>query len=81
VRSLRGCEPSHISLFRRDGGACDLAGHPTTRSAAALHFGRAELARVVVWRPDARAYFVDATTESELGCDHLGTLPEPALAA
>jgi dipeptidase E len=52
-----------------------------TGDGAALHFVGAELARVVSSRPNARAYWVDATTETELGCDYLGSLPEPALAA
>jgi dipeptidase E len=52
-----------------------------TGDGAALHFVGAELARVVGSRPHARAYWVDATTETELNCDYLGTLPEPALAA
>ena len=52
-----------------------------TGDGAALHFVGPELARVVGSRPKARAYFVDAATETELGCDYLGTLPEPALAA
>jgi dipeptidase E len=52
-----------------------------TGDGAALHFVGADLARVVGSRPQARAYWVDATTETEIGCDYLGALPEPALAA
>jgi dipeptidase E len=56
-----------------------------TGDGAALHFVGAELARVVASRPNARAYQVaragDCATETELRCDFLGTLPEPAIAA
>jgi dipeptidase E len=51
-----------------------------TGDGAALHFVGTELARVVGSRPKARAYWVDATGETELDCDFLGTRPEPALA-
>jgi dipeptidase E len=52
---------------------------------AALHFVGTELARVVASRPDALAYRVAAegreVIETELTCDYLGALPEPALVA
>jgi dipeptidase E len=52
---------------------------------AALHFVGTELARVVTSRPEARAYHVAAkrrdVVETDLTCDYLGELPEPALAA
>jgi dipeptidase E len=52
---------------------------------AALHFVGTELARVVTSRPAARAYRLapdgQGVGETELACDFLGALPEPALAA
>jgi dipeptidase E len=51
----------------------------------ALHFVGTELARVVTSRPGARAYRLApdglGVSETELDCDFLGALPEPALAA
>jgi dipeptidase E len=52
-----------------------------TGDGAALHFVGTDLARVVASRPNARAYWVDGTSETELACGYLGALPEPALAA
>jgi dipeptidase E len=54
-----------------------------TGDGAALHFVGTELAEVVGSRPTARAYHVDAVTETELATRFLGTplAVEPALAA
>jgi dipeptidase E len=56
-----------------------------TGNGAALHFVGTELARVVSSRPEARAFHVAAdgrgAIETELVCDFLGELPEPALVA
>jgi dipeptidase E len=56
-----------------------------TGNGAALHFVGTELARVVTSRPDARAYRLapdgGEVVETELACDFLGAVPEPALAA
>jgi dipeptidase E len=55
-----------------------------TGNGAALHFVGTELARVVSSRPEARAYRLAPdghdVAETELPCDFLGALPEPALA-
>jgi dipeptidase E len=56
-----------------------------TGNGAALHFVGSELARVVSSRPNARAYRVAAegtdVIETDLTCNFLGELPEPALVA
>jgi dipeptidase E len=55
-----------------------------TGNGAALHFVGTDLARVVSSRPEARAYRLapagHGVAETQLPCDFLGAVPEPALA-
>jgi peptidase E len=62
-----------------------LPGGYAASDGAALHFVGTDLHRVVLSRPDARAYRVEVAdgtvAERPLAADHLGAAPKIALAA